>query len=371
MSVLAFLCRLLVFELLSVVSTFAAREYSMSLYGRVLVSTLQVMVFCAFWVLLQVVMFLVLAMQEGRFYKSVVDQGENAGRSMSSEELQEATGLTEDELVETLEAEVSPETLRAQTLEAETTCSVTTHATERGRTIVFTSREALRDHVMHVYGLGVLLWVSIYCLDFTLESVPFFMVVGMYATWAVSLAWKSGQRLATSCAQLAYVLLLGALLMAYWVMHSELLLPAGHSLSREMMLAVLVPTAAGGAWMVMPPKSLVRSVGESFFTCVLLCLPVLAFAGMEPLRKLWECEAWLLVWLFAVEPLLKGLAVYVIALTLQTGRRAELLVTIALAVQLDDVLFFEGRHVERALTWLLMGMAFLTHVFCLAAAESF
>ena len=45
MSVLAFLCRMLVFEVLSLLSTTAARGYDLSLFERVIVSTVQVLVF--------------------------------------------------------------------------------------------------------------------------------------------------------------------------------------------------------------------------------------------------------------------------------------------------------------------------------------
>ena len=361
MGVLAFLCRLLVFEMLSMLSTVAARGYELSIFGRLLVSTVQVLIFGAFWLLFNAVTFLLVALQERRKYGNMEEQQEYDlevhGRDLSGDALQEATGLTEEEL--------------AQTLEEEMAHSTTTHATERSRTIVFTSRKALRDHVLHVYSLGVILWVSIYCLDFTLMSVGFFMVVGMYCAWCLGLVWRPGAAMVSSCVQAAYVLLLAAVLTAYWQTHHETLAPEGHPLSRETIVSVVVPVVVGAVWMQLPARDLVRSMGDSFFTCVLLCLPVVASAGLEPLRILWEdASSWVLLWLFGVEPLLKALAVYVIALTLQTGRRAEMLVTLALAVQLDDILFFEAPHVLRVVTLMLMAVCCVTHLFCLVAAEA-
>ena len=67
---------------------------------------------------------------------------------------------------------------------------------------------------------------------------------------------------------------------------------------------------------------------------------------------------------------MKALGIYVIALTLQTGRRAELLVTLSLAVQLDDVLFFDVPYELRVVTGLLMGVTIVLHLLSLVAAEA-
>lgn len=370
MSVLAFLCRMLVFEVLSLLSTTAARGYELSLFERVIVSTVQVLVFAGCWMLFNAICFLLVALQEGRFYRGVHERElerelelgmelgtEEEGRNLSGEALQEATGLTDEEL--------------AETLEEETVRSTTTHATDRSKTIVFTSRRRLREHVTFVYVLGMVLWLTVYCFDYTLLGVNFFFIVGLYSAWCVSLVWRSGSSMGASCLQAAYVLLIAALLSAYFNAHHETLLPEGKPVTREVLVSVVVPVLAGAFWMHTKPRDLVRSVGDSFFTCVLLCLPVLASVGVEPVRKLWqEASSMVLLWLFVLEPLLKALGIYVIALTLQTGRRAELLVTLSLAVQLDDVLFFDVPYELRVVTGLLMGVTIVLHLLSLVAAEA-
>lgn len=371
--VLAFLCRLLVFEVLSLVSTFVAQEMVLSLYERVLVSSVQVLIFCMMWGVWRAVSFLLSALQEANMYGKL----QHVSRRSSWDE----ENLVAHELdASTLEMPVSEETLQldgvteqevTEALDEEIMSTITQHTqnSSQSRLIVFTSRKALREHVQQVYILGCLLWGTLLCLDFSLLSVTLFFVLGLYVAWVKRLCWTARVSTSSVCVQVVYVLLLGALMGLCLHTHRASWVPEEHFISRQMLLSNVLPAVIGFVWIEVPSKDLVQKVTQSTFTCVLLCLPVVVTISYDLLRDLWRLESELvLVWLFLIEPPLKALAVFVIALALQTGRRTEMVLVLALAVHMNEASLLDVDDAMRIVTVMLMLLTLIMHVCVLCAA---
>ena len=66
-----------------------------------------------------------------------------------------------------------------------------------------------------------------------------------------------------------------------------------------------------------------------------------------------------------MEPVLKAMAVYTIALSLQTGRKLDLLIVLFVVVHLDDMLFLHMEHALMACTVTVMVILVCMHAVCL------
>ena len=246
MKVCAFICRLTVFLVLSLCSTLASREYELTLYGRVLVSTLQVLIFCGMAAIYEVCMWIMRGMSHVDIYRSVEEKAEQT-------ESPEDTIAEEAVEVDTPEEEVAEPTGQ----------------------IVFASTRDLQRHIWSVYYLGVLMYCTIFCLDYTLLSTTFFFSVGMLAGWVVYSLTRCKETTMSHCLRLVYFMLLSLLVMFYLVSHKKMLDPDTQLASRDALIAIVIPMMAGAGWMHISHKKLTSTLNMSFFTCCLLCLPLL------------------------------------------------------------------------------------------------
>jgi len=343
-TVVAFLCRLSVFALLSVCSTFAARTYELDLYSRLLVSSLQILIFCAALAMYEVCICLLTGMRSVDVYRSVEE--ERGSQEMPGVDLESDTQVP-----------VSDEVI-----------SVISQApTEK---IVFTNSRDLRGHMWSVYLLGVLTWVSIFCLDFTMLSASFFFTIGLLGGWVILSCSRASENTSSKLLRVFYFVSMTLLVALYVSSHRQILDPNTQFASRDAVIAVIVPFLAGLGWMHMPRTELTGSLQTSFFTCCLLCLPHLFIIDTSQFRAIFDAAPkGVIVYLLIVEPLLKAMAIYTIALSLQTGRRLDLLIVLLFVVHLDDALFY-GHQAMRAVTVTAMVVLVSVHSVCLVAVSS-
>ena len=349
MAVLAFLCRITVFVLLSVLSTLANRQYQLTMYNRILVSTLQVFIFCSIVAVYEVCWWIIRGMSTVGIYKTVEElRSEERGGEV---ELEAADGADDFDLQQ---ASAPP---------VDDIMSVSSHVTTK---IVFEDSRQLRDHVWWVYFLGVLTWISIYCLDFQLLSASFFFSIGILGGWVVHSCWRYRESTPSKFLRVLYFVLLALLIALYVASHRQILDPETQFASRGAVVAVVIPTLVGMGWMYMPRENLTTTIQTSFFTCCLLCLPILVIIDTRQFQEIFNAAPKsVIAYLLAVEPILKALALYTIALSLQTGRRLDLLIVLFVCVHLDDILFHHVSHAIMAGT--VTGIVLLVglHVGCL------
>ena len=118
----------------------------------------------------------------------------------------------------------------------------------------------------------------------------------------------------------------------------------------------------------MPHVELVSTMRTAFFTCVLLCLPIILTIDLDQVQQEFaHSPPEILMYLLLLEPLLKFMAMYSIALSLQTGRRLEILVVMLVVVNLDDVLFKEMTSGIKGFTIFNMVLLTVVHITCLFA----
>lgn len=342
-AVLAFLCRLTVFVLLSVLSTFASRRYILSLYERLLVSTLQVLIFCLVMALYEICWWIMRGMSSVELYRTV----------------EERRFEPDDVITVEMEGE-APE------VEHPLPDDSASRVSQTSKEIVFANSQELRRHIWWVYYLGILMWCTVFCLDMTLLSCTFFFSVGILLGWLVFSLLQCKESTASHCLRLVYFLLLGLLVVFYLVTHKEVIDPNTKLVSRDALLAIVMPLLTGMGWINMPSKELTRTIQTSFFTCCLLCMPMIAFVNTKMYEDIFAAAPpEIMLYILAVEPVLKAMAVYTIALSLQTGRKLDLLIVLFVVVHLDDMLFLHMEHALMACTVTVMVILVCMHAVCL------
>lgn len=353
MIMLAFLCRLLVFVLLSIFSTLANREYNLTLYGRILISTLQVFIFCTGMMVYEVCGWIMRGMSSVDLY-TTVDEGRTGGVEMDGSENQhDMVG----------EGDRGDSASVVSVVLEDGTASQVAHMSH---SIVFADGKALRDHVWWVYLLGILMFSTIYCLDFTLLSVSFFFSIGLLLGWMVQSVYRFRESTLSKFLRLLYFIFIGLLVLLYVGTHRSLLDPGAEMRSRDAMIVIVTPTLTGMGWMYMPHKEMTKTIQTSFFTCCLLCLPVLVIVDTSQFQTIFDAAPpEVLVYLLAVEPILKAMAVYTIALSLEMGRKLDLLIVLFVVTHLNDMLFHVMPHAVMACTVTVMTLLVVMHLFCL------
>lgn len=346
--VLAFLCRMTVFVLLSVLSTMAGQEYTLTLYGRVLVSTMQVLIFCLVIAVLEVCIWIIRGMSSVGLYRTVEEQRAEIDMNTVDIEITDSN----DDTLPAPPSEIGDET-----------ASRVSNGTNR---IVFRGSKQLREHVWWVYYLGVLMFCTIYCLDFTLLSASFFFSLGVLFGWLVHSCYRFHESTTSKLLRFMYFLFLTLLVSFYIFSHKQILDSNTAFASRDAVIAVVMPFLTGVGWMYMPHEELVATIQTSFFTCCLLCLPVLVIVDTDQFQTIFKsAPPLIIVYLLAIEPLLKAMAVFTIALSLQTQRRLDLLIVLFVVVHIDDLVFHTMPHALMACTITAMVFLCVMHAVCL------
>ena len=353
--IVAFLCRLLVFVTLSVLSTMANRGHSMTMYSRVKISTIQVFIFAAAATTFVTCRWILGAMHNVKVYKTLEEKALEV----------KVDGTCIEEQTTPVSGNENRDSENYPHLDTQ---SQTTHVSA---TITFHGERELRSHIFWMYYLGMIVYCTIFCLDFTLLSVSFFFSVGMGSGWIMFPVRRFSQQMSSTCLKMLYVLFLGLLTGTYLNFHHEILEPNTRMWHRESLTAVLLPLVAGASWMRIPHEGLVNSLKASFVTCVLLCLPIVLTTSMEQMQQeLSTTPMSVVMYLLLLEPMLKFMAMYSIALSLQTERRLEILVVLMVVVNLDDVLFKEMVPWMHGFTIFNMTALVLLHASCLFAVNS-
>jgi hypothetical protein len=348
MIVVAFLCRMVVFVALSVLSTFSSRGYELSMYSRIKVSTIQVFIFAGGLLLFATCRWIITAMHNVKMYRTLDELKATP---------EEDTGDMEDIALDVQQQEP-----------VQVVSDANSQATHVSTSITFAGSKELRAHVWWVYYLGMLLYATIFCLDFTLLSVTFFFTLGIGLGWVFVTGARFQESVASTALRVLYIVLMSFMVGTYFATHTEILETNTQFWSRETITAIVVPLMTGFGWMRMPHVELVSTMRTAFFTCVLLCLPIILTIDLDQVQaEFAHSPPEILLYLLLLEPLLKFMAMYSIALSLQTGRRLEILVVMLVVVNLDDVLFKEMTSGIRGFTIFNMTLLTVVHVPCLFA----
>jgi len=185
-------------------------------------------------------------------------------------------------------------------------------------TIVFASPSSLREYVLNTHYIGVLLWGTFYAFDFGTTMAFYWFVYGLLLGWLVRI-WQAGPQVNISLC----VVYVGLFATVMGVNRPHL-----YDLIDTDMLcfAVLLPAAFGFGWMnCIGHERIVDNVENALVTSVLVCGIVMATSNWAPLFALLARERALFVYILLAEPLLKGLALYVLVLSVLTRHHQQIL----------------------------------------------
>jgi len=187
--------------------------------------------------------------------------------------------------------------------------------------IVFASASALRVYVRRIHLTAVLVWGTFYSIDMGDYEVLDYFVAGLFLGWVAHLLCTRplSQVRTVSMSSTMYVLLCLGIL----AVNQPALKPS--SLSDVLAVCVL-PMVFGGAWMVwVDAHTVVEDTKSIFVTCTLLCGLVAATSDWGELRRMLASTRAVFVFVLVVEPLLKGLALSVLVVSVQKQQRKTMM----------------------------------------------
>jgi len=186
---------------------------------------------------------------------------------------------------------------------------------------VFANARALREYVRRIHLTAVLVWGTFYSIDMGDYEVLDYFVVGLFLGWVAHLLCTRplSQVRTVSMSSTMYVLLCLGIL----AVNQPALRPNSFS---DVLAVCLLPLVFGGAWMVwVDPHTVVEDTKSIFVTCTLLCGLVAATSDWGELRKMLASNRVVFVFLLVLEPLLKGLALSVLVVSVQTQQRKTIM----------------------------------------------
>jgi len=227
-----------------------------------------------------------------------------------------------------LEPIVTKDVLRAGEAGASTSCEPYEHEDEPAPavlqidTIVFGNAGALRAYVRKIHITAVLIWGTFYSIDMGVFSVLYLFVQGLFLGWLVQL-WSSRALHSTTRGILVSTLVYMTLCLSILVVNHPVTLPTTGS---DMFAVILMPFVFGSTWMLwVDPRTIIEDSKSIFVTCTLLCGLVIATSDWGELREMLASTRLVFVFLLVCEPLIKGLSLSVLLVSVQTQQKKTMM----------------------------------------------
>ena len=180
-------------------------------------------------------------------------------------------------------------------------------------------------YVMFAHCVGLLLWLTLFYIDFFDQYTTVLFVAGAAISWFSVLIFDGPYHLINVSYRIAYFCCTTVILAACRVCSSYDLDDVRTSFDTESSFTLLeniLPFATGAVWVLLfKYKDMPRDVHAALGTSALLCLPALVrMQGNELYNRIDELhsDAWAI--LFVLQPLLKFLCMYAWILALSTER---------------------------------------------------
>lgn len=187
--------------------------------------------------------------------------------------------------------------------------------------VVFANADALRRYVRRIHLTAVLVWGTFYSIDMGDYEVLNYFVVGLFLGWVAHLLCTRplSQVRTVSMSSTMYVLLCLGIL----TVNQPALKPSTFG---DVLAVCLLPMVFGAAWMVwIDAHTVVEDSKSIFVTCTLLCGLVVATSDWGELRGMLASRREVFVFMLVIEPLLKGLALSVLVVSVQTQQRKTMM----------------------------------------------
>jgi len=183
--------------------------------------------------------------------------------------------------------------------------------------IEFANAGALRAYVRRIHTTAVLLWGTFYSLDMGEYAVLYYFVQGLFVGWATMLCCKCPRSLASSST--VYALLCVGIMA---VNHPE----TGPTGGGDVVAVCVLPVVFSATWMLwVDPRTVGEDAKGVFVTCVLVCGLVVAMSDWRELRDMLSSTCLAFVFLVVVEPLIKGLVLSVLVVSVRTQQKRTMM----------------------------------------------
>jgi len=232
-----------------------------------------------------------------------------------------------------LEASLQPivtqnDDLRAAKAGASSSCEPYEHEDEPAPavleidTIVFANAGALRAYVRKIHITALLIWGTFYSIDMGVFCVLYYFVQGLFIGWLVHLFSSRALHPSTrgiSVSTMVYMTLCLSIL----VVNHPVTLPTTGS---DMLAVILMPFVFGVTWMLwVDTRTILEDSKSIFVTCTLLCGLVIATSDWGELQEMLASTRLVFVFLLLCEPLIKGLSLSVLLVSVQTQQKKTMM----------------------------------------------
>jgi len=183
--------------------------------------------------------------------------------------------------------------------------------------VVFASTNALRAYVRKIHLTALLVWGSFYSMDMSSYSSLYYFVEGLFGGWLITMCFPSPRPFVSS------TLMYGMLCLGLLVINFPASVPREAS---DLLAVCVMPVLFGGGWMMwVDAQTVVEDIKSVMVTCGLLCGLVVAMSDWSELRVMLASTRMVFVFLLLVEPLIKGLALSVLVLSVHTHQKKSMM----------------------------------------------
>ena len=323
--VAAFLTRFGVFALLAYVQALMASLSPVitRLDTRLLLSSCQIAIFAGFLFVYLICRWIFEIMHSSRLY-NVTMQRDDFGETCDILDVSPS-------LEQTDEGEAAFNMQQLPNVHTETASQLSRGLIAQ-QVVIFPSRDALGSHIIRIYGIGFLLWATVYCFNYTIGYIFFHTSTGFVVGYILRIFLEHGSLIPTFyCAILALLTCTTYIQLAVKEDETSQWMPMD---VKDVFFGVLTPIAVGFAWasglLFGSSNAFCLSMArESFPVCLLCVMPIMWSSPADSFQHLFlffEIDMYLLSIL--VEPTAKFLAIYTMLISLQTGNTIDVVIVI-------------------------------------------
>jgi len=183
--------------------------------------------------------------------------------------------------------------------------------------IVFASADALRAYVRKIHLTALLMWGTFYSMDMSTYSSLYYFVEGLFGGWLLMMACPSPRPFVSSS------LMYGMLCLGLLVINFPASVPREGS---DIFAVCVMPVLFGAGWMMwVDAQTVLEDVKSVLVTCALLCGLVVAMSDWTELRQMLASTRMVFVFLLIIEPLIKGLSLSVLVLSVHTYQKKSVM----------------------------------------------
>jgi len=196
--------------------------------------------------------------------------------------------------------------------------------------ISFVSAKALDRHILKVHATGFLLWKTMVAFDYSQPELVFLFTVGAVGGWLVesmhSRMWSESPVTRLEVTDLLVFVSCYCMIAVMYLCRDG---PAANE-QIEYTFNRVTSVLAGIAWPVFfagEQKKILYTIHSSLYTLVLLCVPVV----MLHARGMALYDRGSVFVLVVVQPIVKIMCVMIMCLSIRTGHKLDLVVTLTVA----------------------------------------